>query len=124
MIDVHFLPVLGIELGLLVLFQLIAFEADALRSLGIAVDFYVNELHHAYLGCVMVVVGIVLGCEWLALVGVAVTADDVWQHWKQVVMGQSGYRSLLHKLYGWLLWPLEWVQRVNEWLDNLLRRLK
>lgn len=75
-------------------------------------SFNPREWHHGYLGLVLILAGLWLG-PWLWVPGAVLVADDVLEH-------TTGIGCLLW-LYGKTLWRIPAVQRLNRWLDNLLK---
>ena len=55
----------------------------------------------------------------LLLIGAVLSADDAWQHIRQV-LGDWDYRSPIHRLFAHVLWPLAPVQWLAGWLNRLL----
>jgi hypothetical protein len=78
-----------------------------------------REWHHGYLGIGLLGASWALGWPPLGLIGGLLVLDDAYQHLRQV--GEPGYESPLHQLYGRYLWPLPWVRSLNRWLDRLFR---
>jgi len=110
-----------LELLLLALFAFVGGLAALHRSLGLKSPFHLGEIHHAYIGALLILVG-VLVAGWVGLVlqllGLVLTIDDLGEHIAQT-FGDDDYQSPLHRLYGRYLWPLKWVQRLTRWLDAL-----
>lgn len=110
----------AIEVGLLGVFLLTAAEAGILRSMGFReATFRIDEFHHSYLGPPLVIVGWWTS-PWVMFVGVVLTADDTYQHWRQTWCAEPEYRSPLHRLFGATLWRLRWVRDLSKWLDQRL----
>ena len=107
----------------LALFAFVGGLAALHRSLGLRSPFRLGEIHHAYLGAILVLVGLV-GLGWvgfaLQAIGFVLTVDDLGQHLAQT-FGDEDYQSPLHRLFGRYLWPMRWVQRLTRWLDGLFR---
>ncbi len=114
------LVTLAIEGILLLAFAIVAGVAALDRGFGTSSPFRLNEGHHAYVGAVLVLVGIVGGWVGFALqaVGVLLTVDDLGQHVVQT-FGDEDYESPLHRWYGRYLWPMRWVRRITSWWDEL-----
>jgi hypothetical protein len=74
------------------------------------VTFRLNEWHHGYLGCGLILLGRWLG-PWLWVPGATLLLDDLIEH-------TTGFGALLW-LYGRTLWRIPAVQRLNAWLDHL-----
>lgn len=112
-----FLALEGILLGA---FALVGGLAALHRSLGLRSPFHLGEIHHAYIGALLVLVGLIGGWLGFALqaLGFVLTADDLWQHMVQT-FGDDDYQSPLHRFYARYLWPLRWVQRLTRGLDRL-----
>jgi len=80
-----------------------------------------REMHHAYLGVALALIGLAFDWRALAWAGVAILADDSVQHAAQRWwLGPQSRLSLLHRLYGKTLYRWAWVRRLNEWLDRRL----
>ncbi len=112
--------ILLLEGILLVLFAIVGGFAALHRSLGLSSPFHLGEVHHAYIGALLVLVGLVGGWGGFTLqaVGFVLTIDDLGQHVVQT-FGDDDYKSPLHQLYAKYLWPLRWVQRLTRWFDGL-----
>lgn len=111
----------AVEVALLGVFFMTAVDAAIYRSAGFVRggSFRIDELHHAYIGPPLVVIGWFVS-PWLMLAGVLLTADDTYQHWRQTWCAESDYRSPVHVLFAATLWKLRWVQRLTKWLDARL----
>jgi hypothetical protein len=113
----------AIALFLLLIFLLTAGEAAILRTMYLHADFRIGEMHHEYLGILLVGAGWFvhggLGAALMAL-GVLLMLDDTWQHWKQTWDSEPNYQSPLHWLFAVTLWQLGWVRRLSAWLDARL----
>lgn len=80
-------------------------------------------VHHAYLGLFLALIGFVL--VWvlpmlafvLTVCGLAVFADDFYQHFLQ--RKEPEYQSPLHRIYCKYLWPIKWVQKLTMFFDRL-----
>lgn len=87
------------------------------------------EWHHLYLGLMMLAAGIalILSGKWilggiLALIGLILVMDDIYQHHRQVK--DRNYHSILHVLYGKLLYKYPLIQRLNRWADKFMAKLR
>lgn len=111
-----------LEGALLGTFVLVGGIAGLHRAIGLRSPFHLNEAHHAYVGAVLVLVGLVGGWGGFSMqaTGFVLTADDLGQHIVQTFRDED-YQSPLHRLYGKYLWPMRWVQRLTRWLDELFR---
>lgn len=109
----------SLEVGLFGVFFVAAADAAIYRGVGLRSDFRIGELHHAYLGGLLVVVGWFVS-PWLMVAGVLVTGDDTWQHHVQTWRCEPEYRSPLHRLFGATLWRWRWIQDLTRWLDERL----
>ena len=81
-----------------------------------------KQFHHGYLGAAAIVIGLVFGKSMLLIGGIYVLHDDLSQHLIQWAT-KSEYQSPLKILYGYFYRKWAWVRKVNEWLDNLCKRL-
>lgn len=111
----------AVAIALLGAFFVTVAEARILEGVGLQRPrrVHADEMHHVYLGALIVVLGYLVAWP-LLLLGLIVMADDVYQHWRQVWCAEPYYRSPLHRLYGWTLWRLSWIRRLNRWLDDRL----
>jgi len=83
--------------------------------------------HHGYLGLFILLTGFL--AIWLdqhlaiglLAIGAILFLDDTVQHMIGVYYN-SEYKSLLHKLYGKLLYRYKWVQILNKLFDKLFGR--
>ena len=112
--------ILVIEGILLLAFAIVAGVAALDRGFGFSSRFRLNEGHHAYLGALLVLVGLVGGWVGFALqaVGFVLTVDDLGQHIVQT-FSDDEYHSPLYRFYARYLWPLRWVRRLTRWWDEL-----
>jgi hypothetical protein len=90
-------------------------------------------IHHGYAGVLLILAsqaglagrsGLrprIRGLAWLAaLLGLALLADDAFQHAVQRWAGLPGYRSPLHNLHGPLIWRHAWSRELYRRIDRLL----
>lgn len=109
------------ELGLLCWFVSIGFEAVVQRAAGMRSPFRLGEFHHAFGAAGLVLLGWALDSvtgHFVQLLGIVMTADDLWQHLQQTLNGYVEYRSPLHRLFARYLWPLPWVPPLTRFLDR------
>ena len=81
-------------------------------------DLTFRQLHHGYIGAVLLLVGWMLGVLGLAIAGLVLTFDDAEEHLTQLVTGNLTYQSPLHCLWYATLgnrWPFT---AFNRWLDQ------
>lgn len=108
----------SVEIALVGVFLVAAADAAIYRG-ACRTDVRIGEVHHLYVGMLMVVVGVFVS-PWLMLAGVLVSADDAYQHGRQVWACEPEFRSPLHRLFAATLWKLRWVQRLAKWLNERL----
>ncbi len=113
---------LGIFVALVAIggFGIAMWEAALARADGHPSDVRARELHHCYLGLLLIVATLPLGgWRWIATlwVGAAVMADDAYEHLRQVV--EPAFQSPLHRLFARYLWPLAPIR----WLAGVGNRL-
>lgn len=77
-----------------------------------------RELHHGYLGVLLLVAGLLLEHPWAMGIGALLLADDAFQHWVQLL--RPLYRSPLHRLYGATLYRVPCIRTLNQRLDAWL----
>lgn len=77
---------------------------------------HLHEWHHAYLGALVWVAGWWLG-PWVALAGIAITADDCAQHWCEWLPP-----SPLHWVFVRLANRIPLLAKLAAWLDGLFRK--
>ncbi len=77
-----------------------------------------DEWHHLYLGLALAGWALRRGHPWLLVVAALIAADDGWQHATQA-LGDWGYVSPLHHLFGVYLWPYAAVRWMVARLDAL-----
>src|SRR5260370_13521804 len=109
----QFLRVIGISAaGLAVIvFALAMWEGALTRADGHPSDVRANELHHLYLGLLLILATLPLGgWRWIATlwIGALLMADDAYEHLRQAV--EPAFQSPLHQLFAKYLWPLAPVQ--------------
>ena len=80
--------------------------------------------HHAWTGLCLLIAGFMLIVFkeqawglWIALAGLVVYCDDLFQHWRQIK--EPTYRSFLNKLYGETLYKIKFIRKLNEWFDKI-----
>ncbi len=101
-------------------FALAMWEGALTRADGHPSDVRANELHHLYLGLLLILATLPLGgWRWIATlwIGALLMADDAYEHLRQAV--EPAFQSPLHQLFAKYLWPLAPVQ----WLAAQLNRL-
>ena len=109
------------ELALLCWFVAVGVEAITQRVMHLPSPFHLGEWHHAYLGAGLVILGAVLGRAigiGAQLVGLVLTADDLYQHIEQTNNGRLTFQSPLHRFYARTLWPIPAVQWITRQLDR------
>jgi multisubunit Na+/H+ antiporter MnhB subunit len=77
-----------------------------------------REVHHEYIGLILLLIGIALRSLWVASAGAALMVDDAIQHAFQRWGGTSSRISLVHWLYGVTFYRWRLMQRLNAWLDE------
>ena len=82
-------------------------------------DIRADQVHHLYLGVLFAAIGARRRSVILMLIAAVLSADDAWQHLRQV-LGTWEYRSPLHVVFAHVLWPLAPVQWLAGWLNRLL----
>jgi len=80
-------------------------------------DLRLRELHHGYYGALLAGLALLGGWSWLYWLGVAVLADDAWQHGVQRWLRRPWYRSPGHQLYGFFYRRWAWLRRLNERIE-------
>lgn len=79
-----------------------------------------REVHHAYLGLMLLMVGLALNSTLVQWVGAAFVADDAVQHGVQRFLKRPASRvSLLH-LVNAVLYRIPFWRRLNQWADERL----
>src|ERR1041384_3898410 len=116
-----FLRILGIGVAALaaLAFGIAMWEAALARADGEPNDVRANELHHAYLGLLLIVATVPLGSwRWIATlwVGALVMAEDACEHLRTVV--EPTFESPLHQVYGFFYARFAIVRIVQAWLDR------
>jgi hypothetical protein len=109
------------ELALMCWFVAIGIEAMVQRAALMRSPFKMGELHHAYVGVGLVILGFVVhGVTGILvqLLGVVLTVDDVYQHQVQTLNGYTGYRSPLHQLFAATLWTVPGIPALVRFLDR------
>jgi len=76
-----------------------------------------KEVHHGYIGIALAVFGVIVGWQWLVMIGGIILADDAMQHLIQLRWPHSR-ASLLWGLYAITIAKWQWVERLNHWLDQ------
>lgn len=76
---------------------------------------HLREWHHAYLGLLVSLGGIVWG-PWGTWTGIVITADDCAEHWCEWLKP-----SPLHWVFATLATHLPFLATVSRWLDGLFR---
>jgi len=103
-----------------VVFVVAMIEAAMRRAEGEANDIRPNELHHAYLGALLLIGTAPLG-GWRAVFGAwlaaALICDDADEHRQQ--LRRPAYQSLLHRWFAATLWRFAWIR----WLAGVLNRV-
>jgi hypothetical protein len=102
-------------------FVAIGIEAIVQRATLMRSPFRMGEFHHAYLGVGLVIFGFLIAGVTGVLVqmlGVIITADDVYQHQVQTLNGYTHYKSPLHELFAWTLWKVPGMPALVRLLDN------
>jgi hypothetical protein len=109
------------ELYFLIWFAIVGWEAFLRRAVGERSPFDLLELHHAYIGALLV------GWGWhlhsvtgvfLQLLGLVFTIDDHCQHLVQTEGDNPDYQSPLHQLFARTLWRVPVVPKLVEYLDE------
>lgn len=101
-------------------FTIAMWEAALARADGASNDIRATELHHAYLGLLVLGMTAPLGAwRWIAgiWIGATLILDDALEHLMQ--LRQPGYQSPLHRAFARVLWPLAPIR----WLAAVLNRL-
>lgn len=87
------------------------------------------QWHHWYLGSFLKLVGwimVFMGHFWGGLVvhviGAIIRDDDLYQHTRQI--GEPGYHSPLHFVFGKYLYKYKIVKWLCAVMDNLFQKLK
>jgi hypothetical protein len=124
MIVIHTVAEFVIQVGAvtaIVVFVAAVIEARIQRGLGLTRTLVVraDELHHEYVGALLVVIGCFLAL-WVAAIGLALMIDDAYQHYRQVFGEEPLYQSRLHQLYGWFYGRFAFIRNLNRWLDEHL----
>jgi hypothetical protein len=112
------------ELALMCWFVAIGIEAIVQRATLMRSPFKMGEFHHAYLGVGLVILGFFIhGVTGILIqmLGVVLTADDVYQHQVQTLNGYTGYRSPLHQLFAATLWTVPGMPALVRFLDHWWR---
>ena len=110
------------ELAVLCWFVAIGMEAIIQRVAGMRSPFTLREFHHMHVGLLLVVWGWWLDTTTGTLVqvlGIIISADDLFQHHRQTLGGYVDFLSPLHVLFARTVWRLPVVryvvQRLDEW---------
>ena len=86
-------------------------------------DLTFKQMHHAYLGVPLAALGLFFGLQWLAVVGLVLTADDAAEHLCQTVSGDLLYQSPVHKLWYATLGKWAIFAWINRETDDLAKKL-
>jgi hypothetical protein len=111
--------VIAAELTLVMMFLATALLAEITRNLGLPSPFHLREMHHFYLGILLVAVSL-FGLPLVGAAGVLLSFDDWAQHFVQTIWDES-YQSPLAKAFAWAYARSVWVRRLTFWLDGLFR---
>jgi hypothetical protein len=78
-------------------------------------DLTFRQMHHAYLGCLLWLVGQALWTAWLPWLAFALILDDASEHWAQLLTGTLTLESMAHVLFyagPGKLWPFTGLNRL------------
>ena len=90
-----------------------------------------KQTHHLYYGIFLILVSMwnlgssslcVFIPNWIAFwLGIYLSIDDIYQHWKQVLKFNPCYHSPVHRfIYDYLkLYDREWYRKLNQFADWL-----
>lgn len=113
--------VAGVEFLLLGWFLGVGLEAIMQRANRMRSPFHLAEFHHAHLGAALVALGFALDSVtgvFVQLLGIVVTADDLYQHIEQTCGDNPTYRSPLHELFAATVWKVPGIPAVVRILDR------
>lgn len=103
---------------------------DRRQGYGVGPELSPKQLHHEYVGALLVllsflpmlvhldVVGWILA-PILRWAGAAIMVDDCWEHAVQLG-GKAGYKTALHRFWEATFWKFAWMRWLVTKLDRLL----